>query len=175
MIKFLKSAIKSILPEELRKSLRRLGSRIRNFGVSCYCPSCGAHLRKFGNYGVLKRPDAHYPVCGSLERHRLMSLYFPVGTNLFDGTRKKMLHVATTEEQFFRVFSKIKGLDYLSADLDSPLAMVKMEITKIQYPDNTFDIIYCSHVLEHIPNDRLAMAELFRVLKPGGWAMLQVP
>jgi ubiquinone/menaquinone biosynthesis C-methylase UbiE len=48
-------------------------------------------------------------------------------------------------------------------------------LTAIQYPDNSFDAIYCSHVLEHIPDDRAAMRELFRVLKPGGWAILQVP
>jgi len=103
-----------------------------------------------------------------------MSLYFPARTNLFDGTPKKMLHIAP-ERHFVRMFANIKGLDYLSGDLSRSLAMVKMDITKIQYPDASFDVIYCSHVLEHIPDDRLAMSELYRVLKPGGWAILQVP
>ena len=66
-------------------------------------------------------------------------------------------------------------MDYLSADLSSPEAMVKMDIMDIQYSDNTFDVIFCSHVLEHVPDDRKAMREFYRVLKPGGWAILQVP
>ena len=69
----------------------------------------------------------------------------------------------------------MSNLDYISVDLNSPLAMVKMDITNILYEDNTFDVILCSHVLEHIIDDRKAIRELFRVLKPGGWAILQVP
>ena len=72
-------------------------------------------------------------------------------------------------------FKKIPRLDYISADLASPHAMVKMDITAIDWPDASFDIVYCSHVLEHIPDDRKAMSEIFRVLKPGGWALIQVP
>jgi ubiquinone/menaquinone biosynthesis C-methylase UbiE len=67
------------------------------------------------------------------------------------------------------------NIDYLSADLDSPIAMIKMDITKIPYKDNFFNVVICNHVLEHIPNDRQAMSDLYRVLKPGGWAILQVP
>ncbi len=67
------------------------------------------------------------------------------------------------------------NLDYISADLDSPLAMVKMDITNILYEDNSFDVILCSHVLEHVVDDQKAMRELFRVLKPGGWAILGSP
>jgi ubiquinone/menaquinone biosynthesis C-methylase UbiE len=68
-----------------------------------------------------------------------------------------------------------ENIDYLSADLSSPLAMVEMDITHIPMPDNHFDVILCSHVLEHVPDDRKAMSELLRVLKPGGWAIIQVP
>ncbi len=85
-----------------------------------------------------------------------------------------MLHIAP-ELQLSRLFRAQPSLDYLSADLKSPRAMVKMDITDIPYPDHTFDVIYCSHVLEHVPDDRKAMRELHRVLKPGGWAILQVP
>lgn len=70
---------------------------------------------------------------------------------------------------------RVPGVDYLSGDLYSPRAMVKMDITDIHYPDNSFSVIYCSHVLEHVPEDRKAIAEFFRVLAPGGWALLQVP
>jgi len=67
------------------------------------------------------------------------------------------------------------SLDYLTADIRSEGVMVRMDITNIQYPDCRFDCIICNHVLEHIIDDRKAMLELYRVLKPGGWAILQVP
>jgi SAM-dependent methyltransferase len=95
-------------------------------------------------------------------------------TDLFSGSRKKMLHVAP-EAQLARLFQDADCIDYLSADLSSPTAMVKMDVTDIQYADDSFDVIYCSHVLEHVPDDIGAMRELYRVLKPGGWAVLQVP
>jgi len=85
-----------------------------------------------------------------------------------------MLHVAP-EEAFRSRFSKNLGKGYLTADLYNPSAMVKMDITDIQYPDETFDVIYCSHVLEHVPDDKKAMREFYRVLKPEGWAVLLVP
>ena len=85
-----------------------------------------------------------------------------------------MLHVAP-EPALAPKFRAIPGLDYLSGDLDPAAAMVQMDITDIRYPDNSFDVIYCSHVLEHVPDDRRAMRELARVLKPGGWAVLAVP
>lgn len=103
-----------------------------------------------------------------------MWLYMTRKTSLFDRNQKKMLHVAP-EPQLSQLIQKANYIDYLSADLSASNAMVKMDITDIQYPDNTFDVIYCNHVLEHVPDDRKAMSEFYRVLKPGGWAILQVP
>lgn len=85
-----------------------------------------------------------------------------------------MLHVAP-EAKLAERLQSAPNLDYLSGDLDPTHAMVQMDLTDIQYPDNTFDAIYCSHVLEHIPDDRRAMRELYRVLKPGGWAIIHAP
>jgi SAM-dependent methyltransferase len=85
-----------------------------------------------------------------------------------------MLHIAP-EPVFERLFRKQLGKNYLTADLYNPRAMVKMDVTDIQLPDDSFDAIYCSHVLEHVPDDNKAMRELLRVLKPNGWAMLLVP
>ncbi len=84
-----------------------------------------------------------------------------------------MLHVAP-ETCFAKRFKKILGKNYLTADLNNP-AMVKMDITDIQYNDESFDVIYCSHVLEHVQNDKKAMREFNRVLKSNGWAILLVP
>jgi len=85
-----------------------------------------------------------------------------------------VLHFAP-ETAFAEVLRKARGIEDVSADLDSPHAMVKLDITRIDRDNASFDIILCSHVLEHVPEDRQAMHELFRVLKPGGWAMIQVP
>jgi SAM-dependent methyltransferase len=125
-------------------------------------------------FGVITRPQALCPVCGALDRHRLTYLYFIQETNLFNGDKKTLLHVAP-ESQLSRLFQEADYINYLSADLSSPSAMVKMDITDIHYPDCSFDVIYCSHVLEHVSDDRRAMRELHRVLKADGWAILQVP
>jgi SAM-dependent methyltransferase len=95
-------------------------------------------------------------------------------TNLFDGKPKKMLHVAP-EPCFESRFKKRLGDSYITADLFSPNAMVKMDITNIQFPEQSFDVIYCSHVMEHVLEDRQAMREFHRVLKKDGWAILNVP
>lgn len=125
-------------------------------------------------FGAPLRNDAQCVHCGSLERHRLTWLFLEQKTDFFDHQPKKMLHVAP-EPVFEQLFSKELGEGYLTADLYNPAAMVKMDITDIQYPDETFDIIYCSHVLEHVPDDKKAMKEFYRVLKPEGWAILLVP
>jgi SAM-dependent methyltransferase len=95
-------------------------------------------------------------------------------TNLTDGLSKKLLHFAP-ETEFADKFKRMKGVDYLSADLGSPHAMVQMDITDIDFPDSSLDIIICSHILEHVHDDCRAIREMFRVLIPGGWAMIQVP
>ncbi len=85
-----------------------------------------------------------------------------------------MLHVAP-ESCLGERFRAHLGDGYLSADLCDDRAMVTMDITDIGYPDASFDVIYCSHVLEHVDDDRRAMRELHRVLRPGGWAIVLVP
>jgi ubiquinone/menaquinone biosynthesis C-methylase UbiE len=95
-------------------------------------------------------------------------------TDLFDGSSKNMLHVAP-ERAFENPLKHNLGSGYLTADLHKSGAMVRMDITDIDYAEETFDVIYCSHVLEHVPDDRGAIRELHRVLKSDGWAVLQVP
>jgi SAM-dependent methyltransferase len=139
-----------------------------------YCPVCETAVNAFKPFGNPPRQNAQCPHCRALERHRLVWCFFKLRTNLFDGRPKKLLHVAPERTMSQRI-AKIPGIDSLTADLESPLAMVKMDLTNIQYPDESFDIILCSHVLEHIPDDAAAMREMLRVLTKEGWAAIQVP
>ena len=127
------------------------------------CPCCRSYLRTFKAFGLVSRPEAKCPICGALERHRLMHLYMTRKTDLFNGHPKRMLHVAP-EPELSRWLRKAANINYVSADLLNPQAMVRMDICDIQYRDNTFDVIYCSHVLEHVPDDTKAMREFWRVL-----------
>ena len=137
------------------------------------CPCCGGTFRTFWPSGVNNKPNTLCPKCNSLERHRLLWLYLAAEVDL-DSRPLKLLHVAP-EPIFASLLSGKVNIDYLSADLESPPAMVRMDLTDIDRPDDTFDAILCSHVLEHIPDDARAMSELYRVLRPGGWAILQHP
>lgn len=137
------------------------------------CPCCGWHFRAFLPYGIHDRPNALCPRCGSLERHRLLWLYFKNRTNLFTD-KLAVLHFAP-EQIFQSAFRAMSNLEYISTDLCSSQAMVRMDIANSSLGDSSFDVVLCCHVLEHVPDDRKAMRELFRVLKPGGWAVLQSP
>ncbi len=162
---------------DIRKAVLKLPLPLRKrlfSGRKHCCPLCQSELSLFLPFGLVPRPNAWCPVCGSRERHRLAWMTLEQKTNLFDTSSKSLLHIAPERI----VEDKVKNLgyiNYLSADLYDPRAMVKMDITSIQYPDNAFDIIFCIHVLEHIPDDRRAMRELHRVLKPEGFALLMVP
>lgn len=143
-------------------------------GDAYECTVCNHKTNKFLPYGRLNpRENALCPNCLALERHRLMYLYLKTKTNFFTANHK-VLHVAP-EYCFIDRFEKLSNLDYLTADIESPLAKVRMDIEKIQYPDNSFDVIFCNHVLEHVEHFDVATKELFRVLKPGGFAIMQSP
>jgi len=140
-----------------------------------HCPICNTQREnKFSSFGINLREDAKCDSCGSLERHRLIWLYIKKYTDLLNTKDKKMLHIAP-ERIFQYLFSQYLKKNYLSADLHNPRAMIKMDITDIQFPNESFNYIYCSHVLEHVIDDRKAMRELLRVLKNDGWAILLVP
>ena len=137
-------------------------------------PINGKSYRKFLPYGYGKqRENALSPGTLSLERHRQMWLYLQNETEFFKKPFK-VLHVAP-EQEFLKRFKKIKNLDYISVDLYSPIVDVKADILDLPFNDESFDVVFCNHVLEHIVDDRKAMSELFRVLKKGGWGIMQVP
>ncbi len=143
-------------------------------GNNVECPVCDISYRKFLPYGRLQsRPNALCPDSLSLERHRLMWLYLKDKTNFFTDDLK-LLHIAP-ELCFIKKFKAMPNIDYTSADLDSPLADVKMDVHDIPFDENTFDVVFCNHVMEHVEDDIKAMSEIHRVLKPGGWAIIQSP
>lgn len=137
-------------------------------------PINGKSYRKFLPYGYVNiRENVLSPGTLSLERHRLMWLYLQQETDFFTKPAK-VLHIAP-EQAFYKRFKKLKHLDYITADLHSPLADVKADITDLPFDDNEFDVIFCNHVLEHIPDDTKAIQELYRVMRHGGFGILQVP
>lgn len=131
-------------------------------------------FRSFLPYGYGKqRNNVLSPSTLSLERHRLLWLYLKNETDFFSA-EKKVLHFAP-EQCFLKRFRALNNLDYTTTDLLSPIADVKADICNLPFEDNSYDIILCNHVLEHIPDDTKAMQELFRVMKPGGFGVFQIP
>jgi SAM-dependent methyltransferase len=143
-------------------------------GSNVHCPVCGGHFSKFLPYGYIEaRENVLCPKCLSLERHRLLWLYLKNRTRFFTD-KLKVLHVAP-EQCFYKRFRKMDNLSYITADIESPIADVKLDIQQIPFENNHFDVVICNHVLEHVPDDKKAIREIFRVLKRGGFALLQVP
>lgn len=137
-------------------------------------PIDGKGFRKFLPYGYENsREGVLSPSTLSLERHRLLWLYLQNETRFFKSNFK-LLHFAP-EQAFHKRFQKLKNIEYTTTDLNSPIADVKADICDLPFDDNSYDVILCNHVLEHIPNDTKAMEELYRVLKPGGWGIFQIP
>ena len=165
------------VPRKYLQRVSTVGVRIAGLfyvGNEVQCPICGKHYRKFLPYGRIKpRENALCPNCLSLERHRLMWLYLKEKTPFF-SSNLDVLHIAP-EVCFIRRFEKLHGSGYVTADIESPLAKIKMDIHQIPFGENTFDVVLCNHVLEHVGDDIKAMQEIHRVLKPGGFAILQVP
>ncbi len=142
-------------------------------GNSVECPVCGGEFRKFMPYGIETRSNVLCPKCLSLERHRLIWIYLQKETDFF-SRKLSFLHVAP-EQCFYPKFKKMSNLDYLTADLESPLADMHFDLHDIPLEDNSFDFFMCNHVMEHVEDDAKVMREIFRVLRPDGMAILQVP
>jgi len=137
-------------------------------------PIDGKGFKRFLPYGYgQQRPNVLSPSTLSLERHRLLWLYLQKETTFFEK-ELKVLHMAP-EQCFLSIFKKMKNLDYTTADLYSPIVDVKADILDLPFEDELFDFVLCNHVLEHIEDDAKAMSELFRVLKPGGIGIFQIP
>lgn len=137
-------------------------------------PIDGRRFKSFLPYGYEHpRDNVLSPFTLSLERHRLLWLYLKNKTNFFTAPLK-VLHFAP-EQAFYKRFRKLPNLEYTTTDLNSPLADVHADICNLPFEDNSYDVIFCNHVLEHIPDDTRAMKEMYRVLKKGGWGIFQIP
>lgn len=193
----MKKLIRLVLSYVPRKYIQRVAHIVTPMlgvfyrGNKVECPVCGAHYDHFMPYGyVVSRENALCPSCMALERHRLLWLYLERESGLFsssagmgDGsdsvtdssTAKKVLHVAP-ERCFISRLEKRLGLkNYITADLESPLARVKANIEALPFENSSFDLVICNHILEHVDNDIKALSEIFRVLRPRGRAILMCP
>jgi predicted SAM-dependent methyltransferase len=179
LIKYMKK-LKVLIPRKYRPKTKEIYFKLwENLLSSLYkghqfvCPCCNGHFRKFLPYG--DRINSQCPKCGATERHRLLCLYLKNKKNLlFCNNKIKLLHIGP-EYCIQRLLLNLPHIEYVSVDLEEPLAMIRADITNIPFKNDSFDVIICLHVLEHIVDDQKAMRELFRVLKPGGWGILQSP
>ena len=144
------------------------------------CPLCGCRRRKFLPYGyVHPRENALCPGCLSLERHRLLWLWLVRESDIGRGAMAlpKMLHIAP-EVALMRKFRKMYASQrerYITADLESPLADMHFDVQHIPLEDESFDVVICNHIMEHVEDDRKALRELHRILRPNGWGVILSP
>jgi SAM-dependent methyltransferase len=140
------------------------------------CPVCGAHLRAFadGEVTLRTRATSHCPRCNAKARHRRIWLYLRSQTDLF--TAPTRLFEAGPRYAFSRRFVRMPNIRFVGADLrKGPHISVRTDLRRTALRDASFDAALCVHVLEHIDDDAAAIAELHRILRPGGWALVSVP
>ncbi len=178
----MKKLYKFLLNKLPRPLLIRLSYIFRIFAPALYrgnavsCPVCEKSFSKFLSYGseVAHRDNVLCPYDLTLERHRLMWLYLKNHSNFFTQANLAVLHMAP-EQCFIDRFKAQQNLNYLTADIVSPIADMHFDLHQIPLENDRFDVVFCNHVMEHVQDPNQCMSELFRVLKPGGWAIMQVP
>ncbi|HJT27553.1 MAG TPA: methyltransferase domain-containing protein [Pyrinomonadaceae bacterium] len=188
-----RNLVKQLVPERLRllryslyEKARYFPELVFNLGNRLECPFCGWHFRRFLPAGfqypvIIEKQvigghwhrDNVCPRCKSNARERLAYLYLRDHTSLFHQPAR-VLHVAP-EPQLAAVLKRLPNIRYFSADLMGPGVMSHFDIQQMPFADETFDVVICNHVMEHVNDDSVAMAAINRILKPGGWALLQVP
>ena len=182
----MKGFIKYILNHVPRPILQRIAEwavpimGLWYIGKGKECPLCGCRRRKFLPYGyVTQRENALCPNCLALERHRTLWLWLLRESDIGRGAMAlpRLLHVAP-EVALMRKFHKIyvaQPADYVTADLESPLADLHFDIQHIPLEDESFDAVICNHIMEHVEDDRQAMREIKRILRKGGWGVILSP
>ena len=177
------------------KALKRALKLPRYLGSKYQCPVCGTGLREFkpmwksywrdleifspvhGKKEMETFNTAAYtcPRCDASDRERLMAIYLDKVFAKFDPTRRCRLIEFAPADGLPRIFARYPFIDYRSADLTRPDVDEHVDLTALTYPDRSVDVLLCSHVLEHVSDDRKAMREIRRVLKPDGFGILLVP
>ena len=137
--------------------VRRRWRLIRLRGDAVECPCCGGRFREFMPGREPGNPIC--PRCGAQARHRALWLYLHQRTNLFRGEGLRVLHFAPERALGSRLATS-RSIRYVSADLEAPEAMEHFDIGAIPHPDDSFDVILCIHVLEHVEDDRRALPQL---------------
>jgi SAM-dependent methyltransferase len=179
---FMKKLYKFLLNRLPRPLLIRLSYPFKLIAPLLYkgnnvtCPVCEKDFSKFLSYGsdVAHRENVLCPFDLTLERHRLMWLYLKNETTFFTANKLNVLHIAP-EQCFHALFKKQKNLVYTTGDLVSPIADLHFDLHEIPLENDLFDVVFCNHVMEHVNDVHQCMSEIYRVLKPGGWAIMQVP
>lgn len=166
-----KRALLRLMPGERRHRLLGAVRGRRYSGDAVECPCCGGRFSRFLPHRG--RSHAKCPRCGALERHRVLWLFLERETELLRQPGD-LLHIAP-EYALMRRLREVEGLRYLSGDLDSALADLELDLLDLPFEEASFDFLICNHVLEHVDDDRRAVAEIHRVLRPGGWAILMCP
>jgi len=145
-------------------------------GDAVFCPVCKHSYSKFlpAGTGERARPGAVCPGCRARERDRLTWLFLEQRMDRLLVRHMQFLHIAP-EPRLSEFFEREIGEGYITADLMRKDVMVRLDVQDMQYPNETMDAVYCSHVFQDVPDDRAAIGECFRVLRPGGWGLLNVP
>lgn len=177
----------------MQLSLQSSIKLLKHFGFKYKCPICGYHSRDLMPIGndlpVIKekhiigaglRNGGCYK-CGALDRFKLIYTFLKYELNIFKDNDKRILHFAP-ETIIAQKFIEANFTNYIQADFfaegqhcEYNDKVMHMDVQDIPYADNTFDLILCNHVLEHVPNDQKALQEIYRVLKKDGLAIIQVP
>lgn len=168
----IKSTYQKVFSAKSRLQFHFVYNKLRGplyFGNNYYCNCCDHNFRTFIPKGRIPRENAECPYCGSLERTRLLLLYLKNNTEIFTKPLK-VLHIAP-EKCLFDIFINL-DIEYVDGDIDPLMATHVVDVTNIKYADNYFDIIICSHVLGHVPDEKKAISELRRVLNPNGIALI---
>lgn len=160
----------------LANKIRLMYLRVKYAGNKVVCTCCNRSFREFAPFGDNRRKNAWCPNCESLERHRLLWMYLEHKTNLYSAPLK-VLHIAP-EAVFFRLFKTKKNIDYYPGDIYPhlcPRGTAYFDLLNPDFPDNSFDVIICNHVFQYIENDKKAMKNIYKLMKIGGWGIMQVP
>jgi SAM-dependent methyltransferase len=183
----IKDGVRNVLPRPALLALKRL----TQLGAEQACVVCGARVRAFLDQGYtypvleelrvvggMHKANDECPICHANDRVRLIHLYTRRHSDLMQKPNR-LLHVAP-ELGLADLWSKCPTLDYVPADMDRLRykhlnGLETLDIQDTQLPDQSFDWIIANHVLEHVTDDRKAMGEIYRILKVGGTALLQVP